>query len=323
MVPFPYFDIVKKAYELTLKNQWLWFFGFFIGGTTGFNFGWLNYILPPPTAGRLIKLKEVGQIFLQWITVYPQTFSLLATAVLLIIFLLMIFSGLSKGAVIWATIKLQERKPEDPLPDLGFKKSWKEGQKYLWQIIGLKLIITGAFLVLLATFLLPVGYLFLLKAMGHAIFLSLLGLLIFLPASIMFSFIHLYGPIFIVQYHFPVYEAIQHAFNLTVKKLKESIILAAFLVGLSLLFIFILLFSIILFSIPVALLTIILVKLGMLTAVYTMLFGAAIVSICYTIVLGAAFAVFQNITWILAVGQLVKARRLEQEEKALVAEPAA
>jgi hypothetical protein len=321
MPPFPYLDIVKKAYELTLKNRWLWVFGLFVGGTTGLNFGGINYLIPvkPQT---IPNPKLLFQAWTTWIASHPQIFSLLVGVALLVLVGLIFLSGLSRGAVVWAIPKLsEEAEGKITTEPVGFRQAFRQGRKYAWQIIGLQVFTTLIFFLLLSIFGVPIIYMFAAGAVGKALILTIIGAVIFLPAILIFSFIHIYGPIFIVLYHARIGDAIQHAFNLIWQKLKESVLLAAFLAGLSILFIFLLVFSIILLSIPIFILAILLIKLGFVAGVYALLIVAAALSVAYTVLLGAAFAVFQNIAWVLAVMHMVKTGKLNEEEKVLAAEP--
>lgn len=323
MHPFPYFEIVKKAYELTVKNPWLWIFGLFIGGTTGFNLGSFNYVLPPPAINDYFAVKESYEAASSWVTAHPQEFAWLVALILLVGFVLLILSGLSRAAVIWATAKMTAAEKE-PEPS-GFKKTLREAQRFLWPIVGLQICITAGFLLIFLLFLAPIVYLFAVNAIGRAIVLLFLALVILLPTSIVFIFLHRYGPIFIVLFSQRISQALQLSFSLLRQKIRESLILAAFLVGLSFLFLLGLTFALILFSLPISLLGLLLVKLELGLAFYTLLVGSVITGIVFTIVLSAGFAVYQNIAWVLAVQELVKTvkKPAEKAKEAFAPEPAA
>lgn len=322
MPPFPYFEILRKAYELTRKHKWLWVFGLFVGGGAGINYGGINYILPRRGPEEIRQLKDIWQIVLSWIAEHSQEFTILAAGVVVLAVFLILISGVARAALIWATAKFTENpSPSQAVPPVGFKKAVKAGARFVWPIIGLQVLVTVSFFILFLIFALPIAHLFSAGAIGKGIFLSLLGLVIFLPASVVLGFLHLYGPIFIVLYRARISEAINYSFYLIRHELKEILILAAVLIGLSLMFVFVLLFSIILFSLPVALLALFLLKMGMLPAVYALVLGTSLLIVCYTIVLGAGFSIFQNITWILAVMYLVKAQKLPAEKRVLAAEP--
>lgn len=318
MQPFPYFEVVKKAYELAVKNPWLWVFGLFIGGTLGLNLGSFNYAVPPQAAKDYVGWRESCQSVYSWVNSHPQEFALLASLVLVAAFILIVLSGLSKAAVIWATAKLKENE------EVGFKKAVREGQRFLWPIVGLQLCITAAFFILLGLFAAPVLYLFLEGAIGRAVVLLLLALVILFPSSVVFIFLHRYGPIFIVLYRQRISQALQLSFNLLRQKVRESLILAAFLIGISMLFLLGLTFLLIFLSLPISLLALLLVKLELAAAFYALVLGAAVLGIVLTIALSAGFAVYQNIAWVLAVQELVRTQKFaEKTKEALAAEPVA
>ncbi|MBI4050518.1 MAG: hypothetical protein HY396_00885 [Candidatus Doudnabacteria bacterium] len=316
MQPFPYFEILKRAYELTIRNLWLWIFGLFVGGTASINFGWIRYFFPGPKNIEFQKVEQEWRQILEWFSAHPQVFAAVAGAIVILALVLIIFAGLSRGAVIWAARELSEHR------ETFFWRSLKESRKYFWQIIGLQIVVTVTFGIFFSIILAPIAYLFSVGAVGRGVVLSLLGLLIFVPGSIVFGFLHLYGPIFIVLYQARISRAIHLSFNLVRVKLKESIILSAFLIGLSLVFMFLAIFSIILFSLPVAVLILVLFYLKLGTAATILLVGTAIIGFIYLLVLTAGFAIFQNIVWVLAVSEMVKTQKLPEEAKAYAVEPA-
>ncbi len=319
MQPFPYFEIVKKAYELTVKNPWLWVFGLFIGGTLGLNLGSFNYAMPRRLPGEYSQLRGDYQTAYSWITSHLQEFAAFALLVLAAAFVLIVLSGLSRAAVIWGSLKLVD---EDKEAKINFKTSVREGGKFLWPVVGLQICITAAFFMLLGVFLGPVLYLFLQGAVGRAAVLVLLALVILFPSSVVFIFLHRYGPIFIVLYRQRIAAALQLSFSLLRQKLRESLLLAAFLIGTSILFILGLTFLLTLLGLPIGLLALLLLKLELFTAFYVFLLGAVAIGIVLSIVLSAGFAVYQNIAWVLAVRELVKTQKFPAKAKeALAAEP--
>lgn len=320
MTAFPYFEILKAAFDYTRRSRWLWVFGLFIGSAPGINFWWVQILADRPRPAELERAKHLWENLLSWIASHSAQFSGFVAAGLGALLALVILSGLSKAAVIWAASHLSHPRPDKPV---NFRKSVKTAGKYFWQIIGLGALVTAAFFLLLAILALPIAYLFFAGAPGRALVLLLLGIAIFLPASIVMGFLHLFGPIFIVVYGQSVGRALQHAFNLVRRKLLSIIILAGFLAGLTLLFALGLLLGIVILSLPLALLALGLSKLGMVAGVTVVLAVNLFLVICYTIVLGAAFAVFQNIVWVLAVSHLVRTLKSEEKaEKAFAPEPA-
>lgn len=316
MQDFPYLAILKQAWQITVKNSWLWIFGLFIGGTSALNLGGLNFFLAPPDKDDLEKLRNLSFQAETWIRQNPELFTVFVAVFLSFSLILIIFQGLSKAAVIWATRELEEKRA------INFKKSLLTARYYFWRIIGLQILITIVFLAGLIVFAGPIVYFFELGETLRGVLLTLAGLAVFIPASIVLGFLHLYGPIFIVLYDKKIEEALGLSLNLIKKKLKESIILSAFLIGLSFLFFLILAFCIVLMVLPLALFALLTSTLGFSSATYAIIAGSAVISFLSILILGAAFTVFQNITWILAVQEMIQTLRLKQTSEALAIEPA-
>jgi len=312
MPPFPYLDIFKKAYFLSIRNPWLWAFGFFIGGVGGINFGSFNFVFSPPRDREFQSLEQMGANVSQWISSNTLMFALIAAAVFALAIVLVIFSGISKGAVIWSARKFGEKEP------VGFKPSLRSARKYMWRVIVLHSIVTLAYFVTLLVFVLPITYLFSVGAASRAVILSVIGFVIFIPASVVFSFMHLYGPIFVVLYDISLPAAVHHSFNLIRQKLKESILFALYLFGFAILFIFGLGFSIILAGVPLALFGWFMLSLGFGAGVNSLITGFIVLAVAYVIIMGSGFAVFQNIAWVLAVEEMIKTRKLPEKESKTV-----
>lgn len=305
MIPFPYFKILRKARDTAFTHRCLWVFGLFLGGMVSFYFTFLNYFFsPPPSPEELKQAQEQWNRYLESVNHNPKLFVLTSVVVLAVVFLLIILAGIARGSVIWAT-----GRDESSAQKLNFRTSFRAGLKFLGRLILLQLLITLFFVILFLVFSSPVFYLFAIGAPGRAAALAILALIIFVPAAVVFSFLHLFGPVFLVLYERKVGESITLAFNLFKAKLKESLVLAVLVLGISALFVFALIFSIIIISLFFSFLEIPLWVFG-------------IISFCYTIVAGAVFKVFQNAVWVLAVKEMVKTGKIQENKPVLAAESA-
>lgn len=316
MPPFPYLPILKQAYRVTRRYPFLWIFGLFIGGSAGLNFGGVNFFFSPSSSQDLEQAKKISDEMQQWISQNSELFTLIIAGILLVFLFLVIAQGLAKAAVICTVPQARARQVID------FKTALKNSRKYFWRIIGLQILITLGFFLFLVIFALPIGYLFSLGATGRALFLTLLAAAIFIPTLVVLGFLHLYGPIFIVLFDQNIKGALLLSFNLVWRKLKESIILSAFLIGIGFVFFVALGSSLILWALPVALMGLLLVYLGFKLALTILLAGAVIIAIIYLMVLAAAFAVFQNIAWVLAVEEMIRTLKVKEEAPSLAVEPA-
>jgi len=323
MESFPYSTILKLAYELTKKRYWLWIFGLFVGGASGLNIGAIKYLTVSRDA-YFPQLVEKNERVFEWINQNPTVFWGFVGLAVAVFAVLIVLQGLARSAVTWSAMSLLlNAKGQISKEKINFKNSLARGRRFVRRIILLQILVTTTFFVCLFLFSTPVVYLFSTHAIGRAVILLLLGLTIFIPAGAVFGFLHLYGPIIVVLYDRTVADALRVSFDLVRHKLKESIILAAFLIGLYLLFILALSFGIILFSVPVAILTLLLWKLELWAAVYALVIFALLAAGVYTVILRAGFAVFHNIAWVLAVEELVRTKKLEDEARVPATEPVA
>lgn len=150
-----YIALLKKSLKITLKNRFLWIFGLFIGGATGFNI--FNYA---DMAGT--KQPGLPPFFPKSVLIYLQSHLNIVTVLMIVILIVsliwFIFSVISQGSLISATARLNSEEKSN------FKTALVVGQKYFGSILGLGIIY--ALIVLFAVFLLILPILiFILTAM--------------------------------------------------------------------------------------------------------------------------------------------------------------
>jgi hypothetical protein len=138
------------------------------------------------------------------------------------------------------------------------------------------------------------------------------------------GFMFVYSPVLAVLYKLSGWQALAMAFQLTQAKMKESLVLAALLVGIWLGFMALLGFGIIAVSAPVAFVSLVLAKLGLPWVIHLLIFLVSFLGLCAIVVLSAGLAVFNNFVWTLAVLDMVKTEKGEETAKVLSpeAEPA-
>lgn len=319
-MPFPYAAILKRAYDLTRNNFQVWVFGIFLSFASGLNFLMLNLLLD---AREIVHFRLAAELekfrnFLDspWLAV-----NVLAG------FLIVFLSALSKAAVIWSGQKLahEEQSLADQEKSFSLQAALANARKFVWPVLVLQILLFGLFLVVAAALALPVVYLVALGEIGRTVALTVLGLAILVPASILLGFLFLYSPVFAVLYKVSARTALGLSLQLVQNKLKESLIMAAFLAGLGLAFMTVLGFGIILVSVPVAFLSLVFAQLGLPWATYLLIFITAFLGLCSVFILSAGLAVFNNFVWVLTVLEMVKTEKTGETKKALVpeAEPAA
>lgn len=316
---FPYIEILKKAYQTTRSHPWLWVFGLFLGGTSVFNSGIFNLAVDRFALGEPGRIKELYTSILDTISDRAPMFVLACIAVLAVSLILISLAALAFSSIIGAAARLTSASPGDR--ELNFRSAFASGKIFFWRVIGLQILTTCGIIILTLVLASPVVYLFSIGAAGRALVLLLFAATIFIPASLVFGFLHLYGPIFVVLYDRRIGEAMLLSFNLLRGKFKESVIMSAFLVGLNVLFILCLVFSIIVTSLPFALLIWLFLKLQIAIAAQIFIGLGLLINFVLVMVANAGFAVFQSVSWVLAVSEMVRTLKLQKEEKALAPEP--
>src|SRR3989344_2146210 len=256
MFSFPYFAVLRRAYALTIDHAWLWIFGIFAGSISGFIFFLAD-------ASRRSY----------WQLALPLG--------LLILFL----AAAAKGALVWTVKEFHEKR------HVTLRGALKHGWHYSGRIFIIQFLALIAAALVTAALVTPVMFMFFSHQVGEAVALIFLGAGILVPVIITLGFIGIYGPIALVLYKFSIRACLAFALDLFQTRLKESLLLAALLFGLFLLFLILLGFSIIVVGIPVAFFSIIFDSLHLAWPIYILvtIVGGAVV--CGIVILSAAFAV--------------------------------
>ncbi len=124
-----YGELLSEAFRLAWRNHFLWFFGFFVGGTGGsFNF-------PANFGGRQMDA-PFGPVSgpLRWISENLALF--LTTVIAVVVVLVLVFVALamlSHGALAESVAALHRGEPRR------FGSAWRAGTANLWRVLGLKI----------------------------------------------------------------------------------------------------------------------------------------------------------------------------------------
>ena len=310
---FPYVKILKKSYQLTLKNPWLWFFGLFIGGFSGDFYSGFGVEPSVPANSLTFDLALIRSQIFEWIAVNSIEFLIYALLGLSVFLIFVVLQGLSLGAIIWTAGQEQKAVRDQDKEGVKFRIALKRSKLYFSKIVGLQFALTLATLALLTVFGLPVAYLFSVGATTRAILLIFLGAILFVPAVLIFVFSSIFGPILIVLYEQKVRGAVSISIKLIRKKFWPSMALVFFLLLIGL---FVGAVSGLIFL----LLTLLGLGLTVLTAqeltnIHSIIlfFGPILIAFTCVIVLQSAFAVFGQTAWVLAVKEMMA--DLELKEK--------
>jgi hypothetical protein len=141
-----YGSLISEAFWLTWRHRFLWFFGFFAGGSTSFNFstrfgGSRNDIgaSPPAWAEDLIRLISDNLVLF---------LSIVISVVILLVLVFVTLSMLSQGGLVDSVAALYRGETRSFLP------TWRAGVSHFWRVLGLKallfLILIGLALLIIA-----------------------------------------------------------------------------------------------------------------------------------------------------------------------------
>ncbi|MFZ2975191.1 MAG: hypothetical protein WA055_01000 [Candidatus Moraniibacteriota bacterium] len=283
-----YLEIIKKAWAITWKNRYLWWFGFFVVLGGG---GSMNYFF---NSGEDKKLDPAqNEKILEFFSQNIHWIIALATIVFLLLIIFFILNTLGRGALIASIEKNIKGQVSN------FKSGWKDGKKNFWKIFiidfSLGLFILLTLLILIA----PVAVLFFNKNYIIGGILTFLAILIFIPIAILSSYLKNYGYLYCILGKLRFWPAIESAYNLFAKNFWASIILSLIFIPLG-----IVLMLVILAIIPFLLLVFLILgiisylTLGKITAIIISAIGLVIFFL-YAIFAKSIYEVFSQAIWIL------------------------
>lgn len=227
-----YLEAFKEAFYRIWKNRFLWFWGIFLpsGFSMGLNF---NYNANESDFSQIPA--DEDRVFQTMQDFTATHWQLVVAVVALFIFFVIItwvFSAISRKGVIRTLDQLQNK--EKP-PIFGWKDVWREGKTEYLRIIKLDIALTLLVMAVFVALALPIGFMFVTKRIVAAIFLTLIGLVIFVPLVFLINFIKNISVIFISLANTGIIRSIEGAYNLTLKNLRESLkfLLLSFLLGLA------------------------------------------------------------------------------------------
>jgi hypothetical protein len=144
-----YGDLIKDAFWITLRNRYLWFFGFFAGGTSA------NFNFPSVPSGRFddndferrasvpVVLAQAGQDAFGEVTLIVAIIAL----VVLIVLLFIILSLISQGALAESVAALDRGERRR------FSSTWRAGVSNFWRVLAYFML----FILISLGFLLAIG----------------------------------------------------------------------------------------------------------------------------------------------------------------------
>jgi hypothetical protein len=289
-----YIEILKKAWDITWHNRYLWWFGLLMAlASPGMNYGF-------DTNGNEKLNSAADQKFSEFMSAHLQLIIAGALVFLAIIIILVVLGIIARAGLIKSINFVCKNQPA------GFKSGMREGKKYFWKLFLLGLAIFFLVFTSIIILALPVIFLVASKAIALAIFLGILAFFIFIPVIVLVSFLKVYGNIYIVLGELSVWNALEKAYELFSKNIISSIIMGLMFIPLG----FFLMMAVIAVLIPL-LIIFLAVGFGLYFAAGTAgaVIAACVGIICFLIIvlsLRSVYEVFAQAVWYLFFNEIAK-----------------
>lgn len=296
-----YFEIIKRAWQITAKYKFLWVFGLFLGISGGGGFNGVNFNQISYTTGDIDMDKFTSQahdfFFGNLILVIA------ITLFFLLILLFFIFAKIaSQGALIGGVESIEENK------EINFSKALKAGTKNFWKIFGLNVllgIITVTCLLLLAT---PTIALFIHKMPGRGLLMLLLSLAIFIPMAVLISFTSTYALRHIVIKKEGIISSARSGFDLFKNHIGQTFLIWLILFGIniviSLISAIIILILFLIIGIPLIILGIVLYPLAGMASTTILIIAGIIILLFMALLISSVVNTYNSAVWTLTFRKL-------------------
>jgi len=301
-----YRPILKKAWKITKENKFLWIFGFFItiltsGGEFNLLISKLSN-LSNETVSFFFKnlyhfqfLKTPNTFLRTYLSLPPYSFIIYTILSLVIIFLLLLLSVSSQGAIIKATKQIDKEEK------VGIKNAFKEGKKLFWPMLGSNIL--GRILIYSILLIISLPFIFILIKTKTLLYLCFI---IYIVLTVILSFIIRFSYCYVVLENKNPIQALKSAISLFFKNWVVSLEMAFIIFLITILTGFIIILSIILALLPLFLIYLIFQSLNFSFGLNLITPLAILIFIFIFITLISFLTTFQYSSWVLLFMRLVK-----------------
>lgn len=204
-----YFKIFWRAWQITWRNRYLWWFGFFVA------FSEISFSL------ILVNDKEnslpVQQKFIHFISQNTSWAVGIGLLILLVYLLLISLNVIGRGALIGSINKHLQNKPAN------FKLGIAIGKKYFWRILFLGLTLSLLSFFIIVVMIAPVSFLFFNHNYIIGTLMAILATFILVPVFILFFYLKIFGFLYIVLGDLTFWSAMENAYQLFQKNILSSL----------------------------------------------------------------------------------------------------
>lgn len=216
-----YFGVIKKAYEITIKNKFLWIFGIFVAGTGGSiaSFGpSFNYQTPPSSSSDL-TMAQFEQKLVEFWASFGHLVLIGMALILLVGLIFFIFGIISQGALIGSVDKIDRGEKTD------FKIGFKLGAKNFWRVWGVAIVYLMFILASLCLLIIPAAIFALLGIYALAISWAVLMLFVCVVFWLLIAAMAPYSTIIVVLEKISVWGSIREPLHLFRQKWTSMIVM--------------------------------------------------------------------------------------------------
>ena len=204
-----YIGILKKSYQISIKNKFLWIFGILAGGYGGFR----GFNVGSGFGGNSQDSEKLNKFFnsFDFNAFWSVYGGLIITLISILIILGIIFAIvgiISQGALVSSVNKIDASEKAD------FKTGWKIGWHHFWRIFALGLVFGLVVLISLTVLILPTVIFVVTHLVPLAVIWGILVFLICLFLWILIGVISPYALRFLVIKDSGIIESIRQALRL-------------------------------------------------------------------------------------------------------------
>lgn len=309
---FLYREIFKKSYEIVRNNKFLWFFGFFaaaFGALGEFDSVFKDYGGITTTSDNIFSLQNLYQGGLFWtifeniksfFTQFPwQAFFIILITIVIFVFIYWL-AVVSQIALFDSTNKISKKKKT------GFADGYRTGGQFFLPVllinIGFRILLYGFFVVIASPLL---SWFLVSENLWGGILFVILLFLIYIPISIIVSFIIKYSIAFIVIKGQKTWDAVKSAWKLFKENWLVSIEMGVILLFLGLLVGIGILLVLGLSAVPFVLIGIAALFFGSSTGLAVAVILGALTWLVIISIIGSGYVAFQYSSWTLLFLDLV------------------
>ncbi len=251
-----YLSIIKRAFQISYKNKFLWILGFLAAlteGGGGFNFGSFNSSnvnslrdlwqqnngqTPPLNipATNIVKEKVLGEtansdwtLIGNWFSENLNLIIIIGVILIVLMIIIMVISKMAKGGLIWAVAEFDKDKKTN------FKQSFKKGFWMFWKIFGIEIVVGLLVIAAMMVYAIPIIFLIVFNLYAAGIIWGVVLILPLVLFCIFLGILRMYALRYAAVDGETICNSLRESWLLFRKKLKDVLLIWLISIGLGIL----------------------------------------------------------------------------------------